>query len=62
VEGARIAEHSPLGISLGDVLQEGLGDVLRPEGVAGEEAGLGVVTFVRTYVDRHGGEAYGFPA
>jgi len=62
LEGARIAEHPALGVPLDDVLHEGLGDVLRPQRVAGQEASLGVVALVRAYVDRHGGEAYGLPA
>ena len=62
LERARVPQHPALGVPLHDVLHEGVGDVLRPQRVAGEEAGLGVVALVRSYVDRHGGEAYGFPA
>ena len=60
--GPGVPEHPALVVPLDDVLHEGLGDVLRPQRVAGEEAGLGVVALARAYVDRHGGEAYGFPA
>ena len=62
VEGSGVPEHPALGVPLDDVVHERLGDVLRPEGIAREQAGLRVVTLVRTYVDWHGGEAYGFPA
>jgi len=59
VERPRVAQHPPLGVPLDDVLHEGLGDVLRPEWVTRQEAGLGVVTLVRTYVDWHGGTLVG---
>ena len=36
------------------VFEERLGDVLRPQRVAGEEAGVGVVAGLGTEVDRHG--------
>ena len=58
-EGAGEAEHPALGVALHDVLEEGLGDVLGAQRVAGEEAGLGVVARARSNVDRHGRQAYG---
>ena len=62
VEGSGVPEHPALGVPLDDVLHEGLGDVLRPQRVAGEEAGLGIIALVRTYVDWHGAKAYDVPA
>ena len=50
----REAEHPALAVSLHDVVEEGLGDVLGPERVAGQEAGFGVVAGVGTNVNWHG--------
>ena len=50
-----VAEHPALAVSLDDVLQERLGDVLGPERVAGKEAGLGVVArLARTWIGMGG--------
>ena len=48
-------EHPALPVSLHDVLEEGLGHVLRPEGVSGKKARLGVLAGLCTNVNRHGG-------
>jgi hypothetical protein len=51
--GARIAEQPALGVDLGDVRQVRLGDVLRPQGIAGEETRVGIIARLGTEVDRH---------
>ena len=38
------------------VVEERLGDVLRAQRIAGQEACLGVVAWLGADVDRHGGE------
>ena len=53
VERSGVAEHPALAVPLHDVVEERLGDVLRPERVAGEEAGFGVVAGVGTNVNWH---------
>ena len=53
VERSGVAEHPALAVPLDDVVEERLGDVLRPERVAGEEAGFGVVAGVGTNVNWH---------
>ena len=50
---ARVAEQAALGVPLDDVVQVGLGDVLRPQRVARKEARLGVLARLRSDVDRH---------
>ena len=56
--GAGVAEQAALLVSLHDVLEVGLGDVLRAQRVAGEENGLGVVAGLGADVDRHGARLY----
>ena len=51
---ARVAEHPALGVPLHGVVEVRLGDVLRAERVAGEEARLCVLARFGTDVDRHG--------
>ena len=55
---AREPEEAPLAVHLDDVGEERLGDVLRAQGVAREEAGLRVVARIRAQVDRHGGSLW----
>jgi hypothetical protein len=43
-----------LGIALLDLGQEGLGDVLGPQGIAGQENRFGVLAGLGANVDRHG--------
>ena len=50
-----VAEQAALLVHLRDVGEEGLGDVLRPERIAGQEAGVRVVAGLGAEVDRHGG-------
>ncbi len=57
VERPGVAEHAALGVALLHAVAEGLCDVLRPQRVAGEKAGVRVVTRVRSHVDRHSAEA-----
>ena len=52
-----VPEHPALPVALLDVLQERLGDVLRAQGIAREEARLRVVAGVGADVVRHGGGA-----
>ena len=47
------AEHAALGVPLHRLVEVLLGDVLRAQRVAGEEAGLGVVPRFGANVDRH---------
>ena len=51
--GAGVPEEPSLLVDLPDVRQVGLGDVLRPERVTREQAGLGVVAGISAKVDRH---------
>ena len=55
--GAGEAEQPALGVSLHDVVEVGLGDVLGAQRVAGEEDGLGVVAGLGADVDRHGADS-----
>src|SRR5919198_8217 len=48
-----VAEQAALAVPLLRVLEVRLGDVLRPQWVAGQEAGLRVVTRLGADVDRH---------
>ena len=57
---AREAEEAALAVHLRRALEVRLGDVLRPQGVAGEEAGVRVVSGLGAQVDRHRAEPYGF--
>ena len=52
--GAGVAEQPALGVLLDGIVEVRLGDVLRPERVAGEQAGLGVLARLGSNVDRHG--------
>ena len=61
VEGSGESEHPPLAVSLHDVVEEGLGDVLGAERVAGKEAGFGVIAGVGTNVNWHGAKPTVFP-
>ena len=58
LERARVAEHPALGVPLDRVVEERLGDVLRAQRVAGQEAAVGVVAGLGTEVDRHRAPAY----
>ena len=60
VEGSGKAQHPALAVALDDVVEERLGDVLRPERVTGEEAGFGVVAGVGTNVNWHSGKPRAF--
>ena len=51
---AGVPEEPALGIALLDLGQEGLGDVLGPQRIAGEENCLGVLAGLGANVDRHG--------
>src|SRR5438874_1286542 len=51
---ARIAEQTALRVPLHDVVEVGLGDVLRTERVTRKEDRLGVLAGLRADVDRHG--------
>src|ERR687886_2508809 len=53
LELAGVAEHPALGVPLHGVVEVRLGDVLRPQRIAREEAGLGVVARLGAHVDRH---------
>src|SRR5262249_15495844 len=53
LERPRVAQHPSFAVSLHDVGEERLRDVLRPQGVAGEQAGLCVVAWIGTNVDWH---------
>ena len=50
-----VAEQAALLVDLRDVREERLRDVLRPERIARQEAGFGVVARLCAEVDRHGG-------
>ena len=50
---ARVAEQAALGVSLHDVVEVGLGDVLGAQRVAREQARLGVLARLGSNVDRH---------
>ena len=52
--GARVAEQAALGVSLLDVVEVRLGDVLRPQRVAGQKNRLCVFAGLGANVDRHG--------
>ena len=54
LELAGVAEHAALAVPLDRVVEVGIGDVLRPQRVAGEQARLGVVAGLGADVDRHG--------
>ncbi len=54
VECPGVTEHSAFGVSLHDVGHEGLGDVLGPQRIAGEEARFGIVAGVGSNVNWHG--------
>ena len=56
--GAGVAEQAALLVALHDVVEVGLGDVLGPERIAGEEDGLGVVAGLGADVNRHGARLY----
>ena len=49
---ARVSEHAALGVPLDDVVEVGLGDVLRAQRIAGKEARLRVVAGLGADVDR----------
>ena len=51
---ARVAEQPALGVPLHRVVEVGLGDVLRAQRVAGQQAGLCVVAWLGSDVNRHG--------
>ena len=53
---AGVAQQAALGVLLLGVVEVRLGDVLGPQRVAGEEAGLGVLARLGSNVDRHGGD------
>ena len=52
---ARIPQQSALGVLLHGIVEVRLRDVLRAQRVAGQQAGLCVVAFLRSDVNRHGG-------
>ena len=58
VVGAGVAEQAALAVALHDVVEVGLGDVLRAQRVAGKQHRLGVVARLGADVDRHGGGLY----
>src|SRR5579862_2127881 len=53
VPRATEAEHAALRVRLHDVVEVGLGDVLRPQRIAGHEHRLGIVAGLGADVDRH---------
>ena len=58
VVGAGVAEQAALLVALHDVVEVGLGDVLGPERIAGEEDCFCVVAGLGADVDRHGARLY----
>ena len=53
LERAREPEHAPLAVDLARAVEERLGDVARPQRVAGKEDCLGVVAGLGTEMNRH---------
>ena len=56
--GAGVAEQAALAVSLDDVVEKGLGDVLGTQRIARKEDGLGVLAGLGANVDRHGRGLY----